>query len=376
MSRFLPRATPSRVSLWVTARGSSCMLATKSAPQVSIRVATDADREVVYRLRHDVYAEELGQHAINAQGRLTDALDSFNTYIVGEVNGEICGFISITPPRGPSYSIDKYFRRDDLPLEFDDGLYELRLLTVVARHRPAPLAGLLMREAFRWVRDHGGRWLVIIGRRELVDLYRRVGLKPLGKSVQSGAVTFDLMAAPLEAVDEALQPLSSLSRWLDRLVEGKPRRRTAAPQAAAPCDHGGAFFAALGDEFDRLSTKDRVINADVLDAWFDPAPGVAAALREELPWLLKTSPPTRCDGYLRAIARSRGVPVECLVPGAGSSALIFTAFQRWLTRDSRVLILDPMYGEYAHVLEHVVGCRVDRLRLSATDGVAVDPGQL
>ncbi len=90
---------------------------------IVVRVATEADREVIYRLRHDVYAQELGQHAINVDRRLTDALDSFNTYIVGEVGGEIAGFISITPPGGPGYSIDKYFRRDDLPLSFDDGLY-------------------------------------------------------------------------------------------------------------------------------------------------------------------------------------------------------------------------------------------------------------
>jgi histidinol-phosphate/aromatic aminotransferase/cobyric acid decarboxylase-like protein len=344
----------------------------RNSHTISIRVATDADREVIYRLRHDVYARELGQHAINAQGRLTDALDSFNTYIVGEVGGQIAGFISITPPQGPGYSIDKYFRRADLPLSFDDGLYELRLLTVVPRHRQGPLAGLLMREAFRWVRDHGGRWIVIIGRRELVDLYRRVGMKPLGKSVQSGSVTFDLMAATVEDVDEATRQLADLSARLDRVIEGKTLSKAPQSTPAGACDHGGAFFAALGDEFDRLATKDRIINADVLDAWFDPAPQVTEALTQDLAWMLKTSPPTSCEGFLRAVARSRGVPAECLVPGAGSSALIFLAFQRWLTRESRVLILDPMYGEYAHVLEHVVGCRVDRMRLSPENGFAVD----
>ncbi len=125
-----------------------------------------------------------------------------------------------------------------------------------------------------------------------------------------------------------------------------------------------------------LATKDRIINADVLDAWFDPAPEVVEALGQDMGWMLKTSPPTGSDGFLRAISRARGVPVESLVPGAGSSALIFAAFQRWLTRESRVLVLDPMYGEYAHVLEHVVGCRVDRLRLSEKDGFKVDLGEL
>ena len=46
--------------------------------------------------------------------------------------------------------------------------------------------------------------------------------------------------------------------------------------------------------------------------------------------------------------------------GGGSSSLIHLALRRWLTPDSRVLLLDPMYGEYAYLTEQVLGCRVDR----------------
>jgi histidinol-phosphate/aromatic aminotransferase/cobyric acid decarboxylase-like protein len=100
------------------------------------------------------------------------------------------------------------------------------------------------------------------------------------------------------------------------------------------------------------------------------------ALRVDPEWMLRTSPPTGCEGLLRVIARTRGVPDASLVPGAGSSALIFLTLRRWLTRESRVLVLDPMYGEYRHVLEDVVGCRVDRFTLSPGDGFAVDAGAL
>src|SRR5262249_43456948 len=119
-----------------------------------------------------------------------------------------------------------------------------------------------------------------------------------------------------------------------------------------------------------------VINADVLDAWFDPSPKVLDALRDHLPWLLRTSPPTGCEGMIRAIARARGVASRSILPGAGSSGLIFLALRQWLTATSRVLILDPMYGEYAHVLERVVGCKVDRLQLERQEGYALAPAQL
>ena len=59
-----------------------------------IRLAGPRDREEIYRLRHEVYAHELGQHSPNAGGRLSDPLDDFNVYIVAGYDDEIAGFIT------------------------------------------------------------------------------------------------------------------------------------------------------------------------------------------------------------------------------------------------------------------------------------------
>lgn len=142
------------------------------------------------------------------------------------------------------------------------------------------------------------------------------------------------------------------------------------------CYHGGAFFDAIGDDFTTLDRRRRVIPADVLDAWFSPAPSVVNTLRAHLDWILRTSPPTNCDGLVRAIASSRGVPADSLVVGGGSSDLIFLALTMWLRSGSRVLLLDPTYGEYAHVLEQVIGCRVDRLPLRREHCYRVDVVEL
>ena len=40
--------------------------------RIVIRIATPAEREEIYRLRHEVYARELGQHALNTLGSLHD----------------------------------------------------------------------------------------------------------------------------------------------------------------------------------------------------------------------------------------------------------------------------------------------------------------
>jgi histidinol-phosphate/aromatic aminotransferase/cobyric acid decarboxylase-like protein len=153
---------------------------------------------------------------------------------------------------------------------------------------------------------------------------------------------------------------------------------TSLPRTASldGCFHGGAFFEAIGPELGDLRRRHGVINADVLDAWFPPAPSVLAALTEDLPWLLRTSPPTACEGLVSAVERERGLPAGSVLPGAGSSDLIYRAFGAWLTPASRVLLLDPTYGEYAHVCEQVIGCTVERMLLDRDDGYRLDPERL
>jgi histidinol-phosphate/aromatic aminotransferase/cobyric acid decarboxylase-like protein len=352
-------------------------MAAPACPRVTVRLAVDEDREAIYRQRHAVYACELGQHAPNAAGRLTDPLDAHNLYVVALLGGELVGFVSITPPGPGRYSIDKYFERSALPFPFDAGLYEVRLLTVAPRCRGGQLggevAGLLIYAAYRWVESQGGTRVVAIGRREVVGLYKRVGLRPLGLETRAGAVTYDLLAATL---DELRQRFAHYAVAL-RQVEPRVNWQMGLPfHASSGCAHGGAFFEAVGDEFDCLGRRRDVINADVLDAWFPPAPGVLRALSEDLGWLLRTSPPPHAEGLTRVLARARGVGPENVLCGAGSSALIFLALRHWLRPTSRVLLLDPTYGEYAHVLEKVVGCRPERLTLSRADGYAFCPDRL
>lgn len=341
----------------------------RTSQPIVVRLATETDREQIYRMRHDVYARELGQHPVNAGERLTDALDDENVYLVAAVAADLVGFVSITPANCSRFSVDKYLRREEFPQLRDANLHEVRLLTVQSRFRRRETAGLLMYAALRWVEAHGGARIVAIGRREVLDLYLHVGFERLGREVKSGSVTYDLITATASQLRARLRDFAPLLTRFERSVTWQldfPFRKPAA------CFHGGAFFDAIGPEFDHLDRRYEIINADVLDAWFPPSPKVITALQEDLPWLLRTSPPTGCEGMARVIARTRGVPATCVLPAAGSSDAIFLALRSWLTPASRVLMLDPTYGEYAHVLEQVVQCRVERLPLAAEDHYRVD----
>ena len=353
--------------------GDSVKASRRDGHRLMVHLANSEEREAIYRLRHEVYARELGQYAVQPDGRLTDALDAFNVYLVVTDGKTIHGFISITPPGHGKYSVDKYVKREELPFPVDDKLYEIRIMTVPQPSRRSLLATLLMYAAFRWIESHGGTRIVCIGRNEIYSIHLRVGLKNTGLNVQAGAVSYRVLQATMADIHQALYKVRELLWRAEAQVEWKLSFPFRTP---AGCFHGGAFFSAVGEEFDALERREQIVNADVLDAWFAPSPKVLASLEAHLPWLLRTSPPTQCEGLIRAIARARGVPTECLLPGAGSSDLIFRALRHWLRPESRVLILDPTYGEYAHVLESVIGCRAERLVLHRIEGYRLDPVRL
>ncbi|GGZ21950.1 histidinol-phosphate aminotransferase family protein [Streptomyces poonensis] len=342
---------------------------------VQLRIATPEDSDWIHELRHRVYAQELGQHAPDPAGRLRDGLDGDNVYLVAARGATRIGFVSVTPPWVGRYALDKYLSRDELPLPDEDDVFEVRILTVEPRWRATLAAPLLMYAALRWIAARGGRRVVAMGRTELLGMYLAVGLRPVGRTVRSGAVTFEVLTGSVTELTKGtmgryratLERLGSTVDWqLDVAFAPRPDG----------CEHGGASFTAIGTDFRSLHRRHQVVAADVLDAWFPPAPGVRAALVEDPGWAARTSPPTGAEGLLAEIAASRELPAETLAVGAGSSDLIFRAFGRWLTPDSRVLLLDPAYGEYAHVTERVIGCRVDRFRLRREDGWRIDPARL
>lgn len=339
----------------------------------SLSFAGEEDRRAVYAIRHEVYARELHQHAANDRGELTDALDRHNLYIVARRHGGVVGFVSITPPPGP-YSLDKYLPRDRWPVAAGVGTYEVRLLTVTAAARGTSAAMGLMYAALRYVQHHGGTSVIGIGREEVLPMYVRAGMRPSGQVVTSGAVRFHVMSAAVTALMKA--NAASISRMLDRMkweLEFAVREEEYVDaRANVGCFHGGASINEAGRRFERLHEARQTINADVLDAWFDPAPSVIEALRDHLPWLVRTSPPADCGPLVAAIAEERGVSPDAVVPGAGSSDLIIRCLRHWLTRESKVLLLDPTYGEYAHVLERVIGCRPERFCLDAEADYAMD----
>jgi histidinol-phosphate/aromatic aminotransferase/cobyric acid decarboxylase-like protein len=341
--------------------------------KLNLSLATAAHRNDIDRIRHDVYAAELGQFTRSPDGLLHDRPEVESIYITAVYNGKLVGFVGITPPASPRYSVDHYLSRSDIPVQFDNHLYEIRALTVIDPARGSLAAPALMYAAFRWIQTRGGKQLMAIGHQKVVDMYLRAGMKKVGQSFLCGQLEYELLAAPVSAVNKQLTRFNSRLIRLEKQVEwtlDSPFHRP------ADCYHGGAFFNAIGNQFDKLDRRNEIINADVLDAWFPPCPSARQALQDHLDWIMRTSPPNHSEGLTQTIAKARGVDPECILTGGGSSPLIFMAFRHWMKPTSRVLLLDPTYGEYAHVLEKVVGCKVERFKLDRNEGYRLTPEKL
>ena len=114
-------------------------------------------------------------------------------------------------------------------------------------------------------------------------------------------------------------------------------------------DHGDSFRY-IGYDFRDIDKVKKIINADVLDAWYDPSPKVVKKIKDHVPWIVRTAPPIHGKGLVSAISKVRHIPEENIVIGGGSSDLIYLSLCHLLDRNSRIAILDTMYGEYFHLI--------------------------
>lgn len=337
---------------------------------ISIKTVDNIDEiDTIDKLRHEVYAEELGQFLSNEDGVLRDRKEVESKYFVATLNEKVLGFVGVTPPTSERYSLDHYVDRETLSVHFDDHLYEIRALTVRKTSRGSSVAAALLYAAFRFIEESGGRNIIAIGHADVSAMYLKMGMCKTGCEFKYGNLNYEVLASTTvrlaKVLDTYIQKVKLLGNRIDWKLDIPFEKE-------GKCFHGGAFFDAIGASFKDLKKREEIINADVLDAWFPPCPEAQKAISENLEWIMRTSPPNHAEGLVQAIAKKRGVVPESILTASGSSPLIFLAFAKWLNKDSKVLLLSPSYGEYKHVLQNVVGCKVEFFSLKRDDGYIVN----
>ncbi|TYO98448.1 L-threonine O-3-phosphate decarboxylase [Geothermobacter ehrlichii] len=121
-----------------------------------------------------------------------------------------------------------------------------------------------------------------------------------------------------------------------------------------PVPHGGDVFAAareLGVEPAAILDFSASINP------LGPPEEAMRAAAESLT-ACRHYPERDGESLRQALAEQHRLPVDCLLPAAGSTELIYLLPQ--VLRPRRALLLAPAFGEYARALQ-LAGCRVEEL---------------
>jgi aspartate aminotransferase-like enzyme/GNAT superfamily N-acetyltransferase len=181
---------------------------TRTMSRIQFKLAaTEGEFQQIHRLNHQVFAEEIPQHPRTPDGQLIDRFHAANRYFIALHDNHLAGMISVHP--GPEFSIAG--RLADLaPLQALRAPLEVRLLAIVPQYRGSAILPGLLIEVFRYARLHGYSDLVASGITSRMSMYRKMGFRPIGPAVPSGAASFMPMLLPLDS------PSPGLLRHADR----------------------------------------------------------------------------------------------------------------------------------------------------------------
>ncbi len=312
-------------------------------------------------LRHEVYASELQQYQVNSEQQLEDPGHHFIACMVG---GKLAGYISLNPPNTQPFRVSKYFSQETLDEtlyskcgERLSSTYEVRALTVSPESRGKQISAQLMAYALKFVLQVEGTDIVAMGHANVVELYKKIGMTVFE---QHGLQYGETLYYPMY-----LDPQIARTMNAEKISEFEEDEDV--------CYHGGKSWDTSKFDF---GIRDTLVVADVLDSPFPPCPEALHVLREQLERCCQESPPTQCEELIETIAETRGVQSKHVAVSSGSSSLMFSFLPQLLSSTSKVLVLSPMYGEYSHILTHVIGCEMTNFVLHKENGFEIDADEL
>ena len=315
-------------------------------------------------IRHDVYADELQQYDSNPEGKLHDPGKHFIVCLDGE---NLIGYISLNPPGKQHFRMAKYFSEDilnqtvfDLCENKDKTTFEVRGLTISPQYRGLNLSIRLMRHALEFVVEKGGADIVAMGHSAVLNLYENNGMTVFRNfGVKHGETVYYPMQMKVETT------LNKFAKQIREDIEQENDDEV--------CYHGGKSWDTSKFNF---GVRESLIVADVLDSPFPPCPEALEVISEQLERCCQESPPTQCEELIETIAEVRDVSVNHVAVSSGSSSLMFSLLPQILNEQSRVLLLSPMYGEYSHILQHVIGCNITYFVLNDRDNFSINAEDL
>jgi hypothetical protein len=173
---------------------------------------TEEEFEQIRRLNHRIFAEEVAQHDRTADSRLIDKHESKSRFYIAMHQGQVVGMVCTCSQ--PPFSVEQRLASPDLLAVLPQPLLEIRLLAIDPEHRRRMVfLGVLGRMVARTLSQNYGT-LLISAVDDRLDMYTRMGFKPIGPAVPGGAARFVPMALRLADLPENMR--RDISRYVLR----------------------------------------------------------------------------------------------------------------------------------------------------------------
>ena len=166
-------------------------------PRLVFKVANTQDEfEAIHALNYRTFAEEIPQHAPNAELRLVDKFHAENTYLIALAGQQLAGMIVLRARR--PFSLDAKLANLDAHLPAGRRWVEVRLLAVEKAWRGSDVFAGLMRLLEREVTARGIDAAVVSATTRQRKLYEHLGFEPFGPLVGREGAWYQPMQVTLE----------------------------------------------------------------------------------------------------------------------------------------------------------------------------------
>lgn len=165
---------------------------------------TPEEFEAIHALNYRTFAEEIPQHAPNAERRLVDKFHAENIYLIASAGTQLAGMIVLRAKR--PFSLDAKLQNLDAHLPPGRRWVEVRLLAVEKAWRGSDVFAGLMRLLEREVTARGIDAAVVSATTRQRKLYEHLGFEPFGPLVGREGAWYQPMQVTLEKFRQHIAP--------------------------------------------------------------------------------------------------------------------------------------------------------------------------
>ena len=171
---------------------------------IDIKLAqTPKELEGVFRLNHQIYAEELGQDVATGTGQLVDRHRDKSDYLIAKDGDQIVGMVAITRP-GHIFSIESSLGDRGVVMALRSQMCEFRRLAIIPEYRRSGLYIRMVEAMARYCIRHRIPYALISAIEGNVELYRRGGFMPFDRPFCKGGVHYQPMIGAMPKADAAI----------------------------------------------------------------------------------------------------------------------------------------------------------------------------